>query len=282
MVVRYLAIAAMAIAVPYSHTFTFSSQHQTTSNQTLLHMVHPTLHGQTPNQLTQIDSLIDSFWSNREQAKAFVDADVETTSHTKQFYTDKKMTYGEVTPLGVRQLADEFFFNNVDVPPDVPPTPIHFVDLGSGTGKLVLQMFLDNEIVSHSHGVELSRGRYATGERSLRNLIAWQEQAGEDDQIFRSLSGGKVTFENGDFLTDEIFKSLMPTTHVYIASLCFDENLMVEVANLIQELQAVGNLKVVASLRKIPNLLDENWKLAKREVDMTWGGSEVKFYKADA
>ena len=98
---------------------------------------------------------------------------------------DEELTYGEITVLGSRQLALHMglWADSGGGPAGGPggggnshshshddgddgdgsgggERGIVFADLGSGVGKLVVQMWLENAAVRHSVGIELSRTRH--------------------------------------------------------------------------------------------------------------------------
>ena len=75
-------------------------------------------------------------------------------------------TYGEVTTLGARQL---FHFMKLikdknskdsDDDDDFRNSNNHFIDLGSGNGKLVVQAHLEIPSLNRVEGIELSPARY--------------------------------------------------------------------------------------------------------------------------
>ena len=106
-----------------------------------------------------------------EQEK-FDDDDVDKIITT----LEKPSTYGEITPLGARQL-----FGAMELLDDGPRKPKHqvshghFFDLGSGTGKLVGQAVLElpNKRVEKATGIELSPSRHEYAIRAKEALLRW-------------------------------------------------------------------------------------------------------------
>eukprot|EP00928_Gymnodinium_smaydae_P025025 TRINITY_DN20070_c0_g1_i1.p1 TRINITY_DN20070_c0_g1~~TRINITY_DN20070_c0_g1_i1.p1 ORF type:complete len:375 (-),score=87.80 TRINITY_DN20070_c0_g1_i1:67-1143(-) len=85
--------------------------------------------------------------------------------------TRKPSTYGEVTPIGVRQIGRELQLDSLEALEE----PVVFADLGSGVGKLAVQAFLEFPRLSRAIGVELSSSRASSAR------AAWQAMQASGD-----------------------------------------------------------------------------------------------------
>lgn len=178
-------------------------------------------------------------------------------------------TYGEVTPLGVRQIGRVMCMDAASA-----EEPVVFMDLGSGVGKFVAQAFLEWPAVSAAIGVELSPTR------SARAVEAWESLMIDDDadalrrellssapanaSVAAVAAKDAVRFLEGDMFEVDVSRA----THVYVASLCFTEPLL---ARLAQKLAAEApRLRGVATLKPFPQGLP-GFELARRfRAEMSW------------
>ena len=156
----------------------------------------------------------------------------------------KPSTYGEITPLGTRQLFGAMGLLDRTTPDSFAS---HFVDLGSGTGKVVGQAVLElSSTIDRATGVELSPSRHESAIRAKAALIEWllhrrqpNDKDGSSDwySSTRSTSVTNSSMEACDvmdidkkleLIEGDLFDvDLSTATHIYIASLCFPNNLMV-------------------------------------------------------
>lgn len=161
-------------------------------------------------------------------------------------------TYGEITPLGARQL---FHYMGMNKRGDVV-----FCDLGMGQGKLVVQAYLELPRTKRVVGVELAPSRYHAA------VNAWNTISQE-----RSISTKGISLRHGDLFQTDLYD----TTHVYVASLCFTDDMMRRLADKLAK--EASHLVCVATLRTLPG-----WKHDGVEyVEMTWTkpqGCAVYFY----
>lgn len=129
-------------------------------------------------------------------------------------------TYGEVDPRGIALLLEHLGgLNRSDV----------FADLGSGLGKVTLQVFLGTDARS-CIGVELSRTRH---ERAADALTVLRRRFPELDERFRSRSL--------DFVHSDILKAnLTNATVVWMGSLAFTPELMASVAGVLLDQVPLG------------------------------------------
>ncbi len=154
---------------------------------------------------------------------------------------DAASTYGEITYEGVDQLLRTLHVTDHDV----------FYDLGSGVGKMVIQVCLDTPI-KKSVGIELSGTRHA----DAMNIA---EQLKKKNYIKQNKM---LRFECKNILNADISDA----TIVYLASTCFSDECMKKVTKKLATLKK--GLRVI-TLRKLPD--NEAFTLtATYNLPMTW------------
>jgi Histone methylation protein DOT1 len=232
--------------------------------------------GETYQHRDRIDDLLKKHWNGKS---AWLRDEAEEDK--------KQFTYGEVTPIGVRQLIHFLGLQTIDVHDEGNQMdPVVFYDLGSGAGKLVVQMFLE-KVASVSIGIELSKRRH---DLAVKSWNAVQEalclfradvicKILRDDQVVEQ---ERVQLWNRDIMDTDFSTA----THIYISSLCFPKVLAGHASQLIMETyQKYRKLKVVASLSDLePFETDEMrflWKKTHELLHMTWGFSTVRVYKCE-
>lgn len=99
--------------------------------------------------------MLDRFWRVDAHGSCLTNAAKE-----ERDCEQRSQVYGEVTPLGARQLACAIFGEGEAK--EVKDEAV-FADLGSGTGKLVAQMWLENPFLARVVGVEISKLRHDIG-----------------------------------------------------------------------------------------------------------------------
>ena len=137
----------------------------------------------------------------------------------------KAATYGEITASGFASLATRMDFG--------PAT--RFADLGSGTGKCVLQAVERNEVAC-ACGVELAASRHAVGMKTL----------GGSAPAVRE----RVRLVQGDIADSALWASggpLSEITDVFLSSLLFGDMLM---ERLQGHLEASPSVQQVATLKR--------------------------------
>ena len=165
----------------------------------------------------------------------------------------REYTYGEVTSLGVRQLAHAM---NLSSSSDVV-----FYDLGSGVGRLVMQMALDfAPSLKAATGIELSLERHKIAS-SILSEIAWTKPSLTDS----------VNFLNSDVLELD----LSDATHVYISSLCFPKPVLRQLQDY---LFSIEGLHVVVALNRLDRFEAEEFDVSDAHVQMSWGPGLAKVY----
>ena len=193
--------------------------------------------------------------------------------------THNPETYGEVTQLGARQLFYYMkMFNN---------DKIHFIDLGSGNGKLVVQAYLEIPFLMKAQGIELSPARHNLANKSWDNI---KEEANklrtETIKLHGTLSETNKQYNDAvlNLVQGDLFEMDISTaTHIYVASLCFTDEMMNALSTKIMKegknLQYVTTLKQFSiEIEKVGGFIKES-----RYVEMTWTkprgmGGVVYFY----
>lgn len=121
----------------------------------------------------------------------------------------------------------------------------HFLDIGSGLGKLALYVFLMSEVKSVT-GIEINHPRHVIANR-IHEII--------QDKLPRMFDHRQLTFVEGDFLQSDFDH----VTVVYLCSTIFSYDLL---ENIGRKLNSMSNVKKIASFRKIPYL--SNFNLLKK------------------
>jgi hypothetical protein len=88
---------------------------------------------------------------------------IQHTDNQKAIAQKASLLYGEISPDGLRHLLDQ---NHADI-----KKASYVFDLGMGTGKAVLQVFLEHPHLIGIYGVELSSARYKIAEHAVLSLI---------------------------------------------------------------------------------------------------------------
>jgi len=195
--------------------------------------------------------------SETEQIK--LDNEVEGKSWIGRFMTGHEASvYGEVLPDGIQTLLDvidtEFPFKREDV----------FVDLGSGTGKVVIHAALATPC-KKVVGIELSETRHKHGLQALKEAqsIANSEQRStpEEDvislqdrelcqefaqKIIDATTSGRLQLEQGDIMKP----TYNDATHLYAASTTWPDTLLDTVAEI--AINNVKKVKTFSTLRPLP------------------------------
>jgi len=161
-------------------------------------------------------------------------------------------TYGEITSLGSRQLFDYMGLIRQDTTNYKPN--YQFFDLGSGGGRLVMQSHLELPSVIRSVGIELSPSRSNIAIQTWDNLV----KSGNAKRI-RKMAEKSWGINNNDdiiipmveLIEGDLFElDISKATHMYIASLCFSEEML---ERLVDKIEREGeNLQIVATIRELP------------------------------
>ncbi|CAJ1439216.1 unnamed protein product [Effrenium voratum] len=163
-------------------------------------------------------------------------------------------TYGEVTPIGVRQMAEALGLRQLG--PEVS-----FVDLGAGVGKMVLQLYLEFPRVTRALGVELHPVRAKRGKEAFSQMKALKDLQGlRRDGLLSALlprcaeaplaaSQLKIGAANAHVEEADMLEvDLGDATHVFLASLTWGVTLT---KLLCQRLLEAPRLVSVAALSRL-------------------------------
>ncbi|MGK3757723.1 MAG: hypothetical protein ACI8RD_010037, partial [Bacillariaceae sp.] len=265
------------------------------------------------------DWILSRYWSPEDG--------VDSSSSSSSLYSHQ-LTYGEVTPLGVRQLAygmdisvancndyDDYENKNQNQNQNENDSSlirslgknknaddddeIIFYDLGSGVARLVTQIYIDQpDRVTKAIGIELAKDRHDIGIQALDGIIQEQllsnninnnnnnnkdgtllahtdhDNNNKDDTESIVTTQFPVQLIHGDVVEKDLLDS---TTHVYISSLCFPENVLLAVQ---EKLIRLPNIRVIAALNRLDLIYQqkEEWEERDVFVQMSWGASTVKIY----
>lgn len=238
-----------------------------------------------------MDQLLQRLWRSRggygiEKAEesAIIRAG-EPTANTEERLGRRPATYGEVTATGVRQIGRAMGADNLTL-----GVPVIFMDLGMGVGKFVAQAHLEWPAVARSIGVELSRSRVERARGAWAEAVA----SGEAEDLRAAavaLAGGAgadAPWLSGavHFVEADLFEAdVAEVTHVYVASLCFSDSMLLRLA---RKLAAEAHrLQVVAALRRFPLGILGFETGGNIQAQMTWtaasgGGQTVYLYRRRA
>jgi precorrin-6B methylase 2 len=136
-------------------------------------------------------------------------------------------TYGEILPSSVTTIINLLNIKPNDV----------FYDLGSGSGKVPTQFFLQTKAKKNT-GIELVPFRH-----NISTQIKNKLQKTFSDKFLSQ----QLQFINGDILTQD----LTDATIVYMASTCFSNELLQKITNKLNE---SNNLRAIITLKELPTL----------------------------
>eukprot|EP00747_Dinoflagellata_sp_TGD_P211741 gnl/TRDRNA2_/TRDRNA2_84931_c0_seq3.p1 gnl/TRDRNA2_/TRDRNA2_84931_c0~~gnl/TRDRNA2_/TRDRNA2_84931_c0_seq3.p1 ORF type:complete len:412 (-),score=68.51 gnl/TRDRNA2_/TRDRNA2_84931_c0_seq3:222-1457(-) len=220
-------------------------------------------------------------------------------------------TYGEISPLGVRQIGRAFHLDTLNISAERAV----FMDLGCGVGKMVVQAYLEWPQVVQAVGIELSPTRLRIAKSAKERLLATpatysdhderndtsllhclrmevlslpvpDDSEGIETNIKTDVSGSimpPVPSEEVQLIEGDIFQvDISKATHIYVSSLCFDNEMLIRLA-LKLETEA-PRLRAIAALRAFPNGVSGFVERRLVEAEMTWskrflGGSHVHLYE---
>lgn len=138
-----------------------------------------------------------------------------------------------------------------------------FFDLGSGSGKLVLQVFLQTN-VKECVGIEVSSALY-------QQSVCALNQIQQELPLFFA-DNRKISFVRGDFFETSFAKA----TILLINSTCFSQAMLIKLSSLINQQTAI---RYVLTLRPLYNL--KNMKLVKIiRVQCSWDVALCYIYEA--
>jgi hypothetical protein len=169
-------------------------------------------------------------------------------------------TYGEITYDSLQTLINDLDFGPQDI----------FVDLGSGVGKVVTQVYL-NTPVKEALGYELADTRY-NGALQARQML-------EDRGMIEK--GRKIAFFNDNMLNAKLKGKVKGNGKfvVYTCSTCFSPELMHGIGQMLSKLKPG---LIFMSLKPLTNYANYGFKLLKiYNLPMTWAanGNDVNVYE---
>ena len=237
----HLIFSCRCSAQPYRF-----ADHVQSSETSLADAPPPIAEGCTADQQRDTDSIIAQVWNSNDGFDG---------------NEGKEFTYGEVTNLGVRQLAYA-----MGVTTETEAQSIVFYDLGSGVGRLVFQMKMDNQAsIQRAVGVELSKERHDIAVSAHSRI----------KRTFPSMDISGIDYINEDALSQDISDA----SHIFISSLCFPRLVLEMLEEIIL---AADRLEVVAALNrldKLEALAGEQWEVSNVLIQMTWGAGKAKVYR---
>jgi len=150
---------------------------------------------------------------------------IQYTSHNNNNISE---TYGEILYAGMNKLLSKIKFTDQDI----------FIDIGSGLGKIVAQVFLHSN-VKEAHGIEISPDLH-----SLATAIAERIQT----ELPHFYEGNrKLNFILGNFLETP----MLPATIAFINAICLPPTLLHALGDIINN---TTSIHTVLTTRPIPTL----------------------------
>ena len=233
----------------------------------------------TPEEMDRRQRITDLFYQGWSPTDGFktpkdqIDAldslmESEETGHLPS-------TYGEITDLGARQLFDylglhvdprssKYLLTNENI-------DYIFVDLGCGSGKLLVQSYVELPNVNRIIGIELANARYRAA------IDAWDKVKTEASQI-RHQAGNAKTADMEIYEGDLYKLDISSATHIYVASLCFTNDMMRRLAK--KMIEEGGQLRCIATLKQFPAEFEKNLggTPSKKFVEMSWSDASIYLY----
>jgi hypothetical protein len=190
-----------------------------------------------------------------------VDSATAAVTHSASGITAE--LYGEITCAGVSSL-----FSAEPLQPIVARSSFTFVDLGSGTGKMVTQVAIDHVQCRRAVGVELSETRHRAGVAALAE--------GVDRGWITTDQRTRICLQHRNALDADTREA----TIVYLANYAFSDDLSQRIADRVLSVEAAPQLEAVLCLREFKS--PERCSLflsAKLTAHMSWSrGQDVFVY----
>jgi len=153
----------------------------------------------------------------------------------KSIFSKSNEIYGELYYYSVVKLLKYLHLTQAD----------HFLDVGSGLGKVVFQIFLTTAVSSVT-GIEINTQRHS---------IACEVRKMMEKKLLEAFNNKKLCLINDDFLKSN-FNNI---TVVYVCSTVFSFELL---SNMGSKINSMPNVQKVVSFRKLPGL--DDFKLTKK------------------
>lgn len=170
----------------------------------------------------------------------------EAAEPKKVFLTYGEILYPSVTKF-INYLGD---INENDV----------FLDMGSGIGKVALQVFLKTP-VKRAFGIEASE------KRNVHAVRVYDQVKKEFPELFEN--GRSLDGYVGNFLESD----LKDVTVIYSCSTCFSDELLSDMGKLIDTLP---NIRYVVSMKQIPSKVPFDRIL---DIECTWDKTKCYVYR---
>jgi len=174
--------------------------------------------------------------------------DVDKKVFTKKIISD---TYGEILFEGIEKIVAKLALNSQDV----------IYDLGSGLGKPLLQIALQQE-VQQLCGIEYNADLHFTAQATLKRFLY---------EAAKIIKTKELNLIHGDFLRIPFSDA----TIVFILSTCFSHPMLEKLADKINQLEKI---RYVISLKALPNL-NLSFKKSFR-VECTWDSALCYLYSS--
>ena len=170
--------------------------------------------------IQEIIKIINDLYEDRSGYVAY------TPEQIKKYSKDKiQLTYGEILPESLNEIIKSLNLQENDV----------FYDLGAGTGKVALQVFLTTPI-KKSYGIEAFEPRHLIAKKIYQQIEKKYHNFFNYDTALNSI--------NNNFLKHD----LQNATVIFTDSLCFSDDTMKQLEH---KFKKIPKLKNVVSLRKI-------------------------------
>jgi precorrin-6B methylase 2 len=192
------------------------------------------------NFFSIVEKYIKKLYKN---TSAYGSIDTELSKHNPT-------TYGEILPSSVTTIINLLKVKPNDV----------FYDLGSGSGKVVTQFFLQTKAKKNT-GIELV---------PFRHNIAIQIKNKLQKTFPDKFISQQLQFINGDILTQD----LTDATIIYMCSTCFSNELLQKITNKLNE---SNNLRTIITLKELPTL---HKKLKNKQIiktPCTWSTDTIAY-----
>lgn len=161
--------------------------------------------------------------------------------------------YGELYYYSFLELLDHISITQND----------HILDIGSGLGKIVFQMYLTTRAGTVT-GIEINHERHV-----IASLVKKKMQY-QLPELFQTSAHRKLSLLEGDFLELDFPKITM----IYLCSTAFCFELLEAMGNKMNEMD---NVRKIISFRKIPGL--ENFNMTQKIfLPATWDNVACYFY----
>ncbi len=143
--------------------------------------------------------------------------------------------YGELYYYSVIKILNYLNITSVD----------HFLDIGSGLGKIVFQVFLTTQVASAT-GIEINNNRSVIANTIERKIAT---------QLPEIFNNRNLNLIHGDFL----YYDFNNITIIYLCCTVFSTELL---SKIIDKINTMEQVKKIISFRLLPNL--NNFKLIKK------------------